>query len=261
MAYFSFKGVHFHYSEQGRGPVVIFLHGHLENRFMWKPVLAQIPSTFRCICIDLPGHGDSGNLGYIHTMEEMSEVVEAFILKNRLKRVTICGHSMGGYVALAFAEKHPDKLKSLILMNSTSKADDPEKKKNRDRAIAAAKRDHKAFIRHSIPMLFRPKHRKSMRSAINRVKKEALKTSAQGVIASIEGMKRRSDREVLLYFAPYNILLLIGESDPVLPLDQLKAQAEAPKVQAVYAPNGHMGHLEDPEIVIPAIRKFIIANR
>ena len=81
MAFFSFKGVNFHYSEQGKGPVVIFLHGHLENRYMWKPVLEQIPLTFRCICLDLPGHGDSGNLGYIHTMEEMSEVVRPIIEK------------------------------------------------------------------------------------------------------------------------------------------------------------------------------------
>lgn len=257
MASFVFKGIEFHYSEFGKGATVIFLHGHLENRHMWQPVLTQIPSTFRVLTLDLPGHGDSGNLGYVHTMDEMAEVVEALVDLKRLKRFILCGHSMGGYVALAYAEKHPDHIKGLILMNSTARADSPEKRKNRDRAITVAKRNHKAFIRHTIPMLFRPKHRRGLVKQVNRVKKDALNTSAQGVIAAIEGMKLRPDREALLHFAPYKVLLIAGENDPVLPFEQLKAQGEAPLVEAVYTPNGHMGHLEDPELVIPAIKKFL----
>ncbi len=215
----------------------------------------------RYITIDLPGHGDSANLGYIHTMEEMAEVVEELVMLKRLKRFILCGHSMGGYVALAFAEKHPDYIKALILMNSTAKADSAEKKKNREKAIITAKRDPQAFIRHTIPMLFRPKHRRGMRKQINEVKAQALKTTAQGVVASIEGMKIRPDREVLLHFAPYKVLLIAGESDPVLDYEQLKTFGEARQVEFVSCPNGHMGHIEDPEIVVPAIRKFISAYR
>jgi pimeloyl-ACP methyl ester carboxylesterase len=257
MANFCFKGVEFHYSESGKGPAVIFLHGHLENRHMWKPVTDTLPHSTRWLSLDLPGHGNSGNLGYVHSMDEMAEVVKAFADHKKLRRFILCGHSMGGYVALAFAEKHPDMVKAMILMNSTSKGDSPEKKKARVQAIKMAKSDHKSFIRHTIPMLFRPKHRRGMLDKVREVKREALKTSAQGVVASIEGMKTRPDREVLLHFAPYKILFIAGENDPVLPFDQLRPQLMAPMVEGVVAPNGHMGHLEDPEIVIPAIRKFI----
>lgn len=240
---------------------MIFLHGHLENRRMWQPVIDELPATTRAVCLDLPGHGESGNLGYVHTMDQMAEVVEALTVRLRLRRFILCGHSMGGYVALAFAEKHPDLVKGLVLMNSTARADSAEKKKNRDKAIAAARRNPQSFIRHTIPMLFRPKHRRGMRATVNTVKQEALKTSPQGAVAAIEGMKIRPDREVLLHFAPYRVLLIAGENDPVLPFDQLKPQTQARQVTAVVTPNGHMGHLEDPGLVIPAIKKFIRENR
>ena len=258
MASFLFKGVEFHYSEAGKGPATIFLHGHLENRAMWKPVTDALPRSMRWLSIDLPGHGDSGNLGYVHTMEEMAEVVRAIADHKRLKRFVLCGHSMGGYLAFAFAERFPDMIKGLILMNSSARADSPEKVKAREKAAASARKNPTGFIRHTIPMLFRPKHRRGMREVVNQVKKEALRTSPQGLVASIEGMKLRPDREVLLHFAPYRVLLIAGESDPVLPFEILKPQLAAARVTPVVAPNGHMGHLEDPEIVIPAIKKFIL---
>lgn len=257
---FIFKSVSFAYSDHDKGPACIFLHGHLENRGMWRGTAAEIPKSYRKICLDLPGHGDSGNLGYIHSMDEMAEVVKALAVHLKLKRFILCGHSMGGYVALAFAEKYPECVKGLILMNSSAKADTPEKKKSRDQAIKAAKRDHRGFIRHAIPMLFRPKHRRGMREKVSEVKKEALKTSKQGAIAAIEGMKERPDREVLLHFAPYPVLFIAAQNDPVLPFEMLQEQLKAPQVEPVVTENGHMGHQEDPDIVIPAIKKFIREN-
>lgn len=257
MAVFKFKDISFAYSDQDKGPAVVFLHGHLENRSMWKPIADEIPKSYRKICLDLPGHGESGNLGYVHSMEEMAEVVKALVDHLKLKRFIICGHSMGGYVALAFAEKFPQYVKGLILMNSSAKADTPEKKKSRDQAIKVAKRDHRKFIRHAIPMLFRPKHRRGMLTTVNHVKQEALKTSKQGAIAAIEGMKIRPDREVLLYFAPYEVLFIAGKNDPVIPFEILREQLKAPQVTPVVAENGHMGHLEDFETILPAIKRFV----
>ncbi|MDZ7845316.1 MAG: alpha/beta hydrolase [Owenweeksia sp.] len=120
-----------------------------------------------------------------------------------------------------------------------------------------AKRDHKKFIRHTIPMLFRPKHRRGMVNVVSQIKKEALKTSKQGAIAAIEGMKIRPDREVLLHFAPYDILIIAAKNDPVIPFEILREQLKAPLVESVLTENGHMGHLEDPELVLTAIKKFL----
>jgi pimeloyl-ACP methyl ester carboxylesterase len=142
-------------------------------------------------------------------------------------------------------------------MNSTARADSPEKQKNRDKAIAVAKQNHRSFIRHAIPMLFRPKHRRLMKDTVNEVKKEALRTSKQGAIAAIEGMKIRPDREVLLHFAPYRVLFIAGKNDPVIPFEFSQEQMKAPQVTGLVTENGHMGYLEDADVVIPAVKKFV----
>ncbi len=257
MQFFRHKEVDFAFSDNGQGPAIIFLHGFLENQQMWDGIATAIPKSFRKICLDLPGHGHSGNLGYIHTMEEMAEVVKALFDHLKLKKAFLMGHSMGGYVALAFAEQHPEMVRGLIMMNSSSRADSPQKKNDRDRAIALVKENHKSFIRNAIPHLFRPKNRRLMREQVNEVKQEALKTSKQGVIAALEGMKIRPDREVLLHFAPYKVLLIAAQHDPVFSFATLEEQFKAGQVEGLVTENGHMAHLEDFETIMPAIRKFI----
>lgn len=227
---------------------------------MWNGIINGLPTALRKITVDLPGHGKSGNIGYIHTMEEMAEMVKALVDKLKLKKVFLVGHSMGGYVALAFAEKHPELVKGLVLMNSTTRADSDQKKKDRDRAIKLVKENHKSFIRNAIPHLFRPKNRRNMLEHVNHVKAEALKTSKQGIIAALEGMKIRDDREVLLHFAPYHFLFIAAKNDPVFPFEVLEDQLQANRVTPCITENGHMAHLEDFETVLTAIKKFVREN-
>ncbi len=257
MAFFEFKGVHFSFSDSGKGPAILFLHGFLEEQSMWTGIINELPASYRKVTLDLPGHGASGNLGYIHTMEEMAEVVKALLDHLKLKKVFLAGHSMGGYVSLAFAELHPDMVKGLILMNSNARADSPTKKKDRDRAIRVVKENHKAFIRVAIPNLFRPKNRRILREVVNEVKAKALETSKQGIVAALEGMKIRPDREVLLHFGPYPVLFVAGKNDPVIPFELLTEQLEAENVSALITENGHMAHFEDTEEVVKGIKKFL----
>ena len=257
MASFEYRSVNFEYSDKGKGTAIILLHGFLENRHMWDELVDWLPKSFRKITIDLPGHGDSDNLGYIHSMDDMAAMVKALADHLKLKKFFLAGHSMGGYVSLALAEKFPDHLRGLILMNSTSRADSDEKKRNRDRAVVLVKRDHKSYIRNSIPNLFRPKSREIYRQSLNHIKKEALQTSKQGVIAALEGMKIRPDREVLLHFSPYPVLFIAAKKDPVLSFDDLNEQMQAEKVESVVTENGHMSHIEDTETVFEAVKGFI----
>ena len=157
--YTNYKNTKIHFTDQGKGSVVVLLHGFLENLTMWNDITPQIVKKNRVVCIDLLGHGKSECHGYIHTMEEMAEAVKAVLKKLRLRKVTLVGHSMGGYVALAFADLFPDNVKGLCLMNSTAQADSEEKRINRDRAIVAVKQNYKTFVRISIENLFRPKKR------------------------------------------------------------------------------------------------------
>lgn len=259
MKYFTFehKQVKFAASQSGQGPAILFLHGFLENSSMWLPLSEALPASYRKICLDLPGHGDSGNLSYIHGMDDMAEVVKSLMQYLRLKKLLLCGHSMGGYVALAFAEKYPDAVRGIILLNSTARADSAERKTNRDRAIAVVKRNHKTYIRHSIPLLFRAKNRRLLRTAVNQAKEEALKTSKQGVIAALEGMKQRPDREVLLHFAAFPVFMIIGENDPVISLHDSLEQVKEHNLKHLLLENGHMSHIEDFDELLVGIKPFI----
>jgi pimeloyl-ACP methyl ester carboxylesterase len=251
MPFCQYKHLNVHYTEAGKGPALVLLHGFLENLRMWDEFIKALQSHYRVVCIDLPGHGLTPNFGYVHTMEDMAHAVKAVLDHLRLRKYALIGHSMGGYVALAFAEFHPDNLRLLGLFYSTAAADSEEQKANRLRAIEAVKHNARTFVRATIPSLFRPKSRKLHKDKINRVKDEALKMNPQGIIAALAGMRERQEREALLHFGPYPVMMVSGKRDPRIPIGSMESQLNAPNTKfKLITPNGHMGHIEDTEACI-----------
>lgn len=251
------KGIDVFYTDSGKGNTVVLLHGFLENATMWNHFIPKLSKNNRVICIDLLGHGKTGCLGYIHTMELMAEVVEAVVNHLEISKFIFVGHSMGGYVALAFAEKNPDAVNGLCLMNSTAMADSREKQENRDRAVVAVKQNHRTFIRMAIVNLFRPKNRIIFSDKINEVINEALQTPLQGVIAALEGMKIRKNREFLLHTGTFKKLMVIGKKDPALDYLSLIEQIKNTDVKMVEFPDGHMSHIENESKLFHEIMYFI----
>lgn len=243
----NFKNTALHYTDTGKGTAIVLLHGFLENSSMWDAFVPEFSKKHRVITIDLLGHGQSECLGYIHTMEDMADAVHAVLHELRIRKAVLTGHSMGGYVALAFAELYPDMVKGIVLQNSTSRADSDERKVNRDRAIKAVKQSYTNFVRMSIANLFSEGNRERLAAEIEAVKQEALTTPLQGIVAALEGMKDRKDREVILHFAPYPVLLILGEQDPVLPYSENIEQVEDTNVRLITYPDGHMSHIENRE--------------
>ena len=224
---------------------------------MWNHFIPELTQKNRVITIDLLGHGATECLGYVHTMEDNADVVHAVLSELRIRKAIFVGHSMGGYVALAFAELYPDTIKGLVLLNSTARADSEERKKNRDRAIKAVKQSFVNFISLSIGNLFSENNRDRLAATIENVKKEALQTPLQGIVASLEGMKIRQDREVLLHLTPFPKLLILGEKDPVLNYEETKEQIENTAVQLITFPDGHMSHLENQDELTAVLKNFI----
>lgn len=252
----TYKNTKISYSDTGKGTAIVLLHGFLENSSMWDFFVAELSKKYRVIAIDLLGHGQSDSHGYIHTMEDQADVVHEILSELRIRKAIFAGHSMGGYVALAYAELYPEQVKALALINSTSRADSDERKQNRDRAIKAVKKDHTAFVRLSIANLFSDTNRDRLAAEIEQVKIEALKTPLQGIVAALEGMKIRKDREVLLHFGPYPILLVLGQKDPVLNYEESIEQAENTKVEVVSFPDGHMSLIENRDGLLEALVGF-----
>ncbi len=251
-----FKNTSISYTDQGKGTAVVLLHGFLENKKMWDAFIPLWSKKFRIITIDLLGHGETECMGYVHSMENNADAVHKVLSELRLRKAILVGHSMGGYVALAFAELYPNMVKGLVLLNSTSRADSAERRTNRDRAIKAVKQSFQNFISLSISNLFSEGNRERLSEAINSVKQETLKTSLQGIVASLEGMKIRVDREVLLHLTPYPKLLVLGKKDPVLDYEETKEQIEDTQVQLLSFPDGHMSHIENQEALQTELLQF-----
>ncbi|MFZ4680186.1 MAG: alpha/beta fold hydrolase [Flavobacterium sp.] len=253
----TYKNTKISFTDDGKGSAVVLLHGFLENKTMWDKYISALSKNHRVISIDLLGHGETECLGYVHTMEDQADMIFAVLISLRIRKIVFVGHSMGGYVALAFAELYPDYVKGLFLLNSSSRADSDERKINRDRAIKAVKQNHTNFVRISIINLFSEDNREVLAKEIEKVKLQALKTPLQGIVASLEGMKIRKDREVLLHFAPYPIQLVLGKKDGVLIYDDTIDQIEGTKVELTTFPDGHMSHIENEKELKIVLLEFL----
>ncbi|MFB3389996.1 alpha/beta fold hydrolase [Flavobacterium sp. LAR06] len=253
-----YKKTKISYTDSGEGNTIVFLHGFLENKKMWQEYVSFFSKQFRIITIDLLGHGESDCLGYVHTMEENANAVQEVLASLKIEKAIVLGHSMGGYVGLAFAELYPQHIQKLVLLNSTSKEDSAEKKVNRTRAIKAVKQNYVSFVSLAIANLFSENNRTRLVSEIEKVKEEALKTSLQGIVASLEGMKIRKDREILLHENKFPVLLILGKNDPVLNYEDSLSQIEDTTVELVSFEDGHMSHIENKEELKPILQEFFI---
>jgi pimeloyl-ACP methyl ester carboxylesterase len=240
-----FKGSTFFYTCQGNGKAIVLLHGFLENQTMWEPFLSVLSENHTVITIDLPGHGKSECKGYVHSMELMAEVVEAVLTQEKIEQATFIGHSMGGYVALAFAERHPEMCSEIVLLNSTPKADTAERKENRDRAIVLVKKHKDAFLSMAISNLFAEANKEIFTAEIESIKHDALKMKTQGIIAALEGMKIRKDRTRLLKKLTIPKTIIAGTLDPIMPVDDLKKIASCCNCQFITWEGGHMSIIEN----------------
>ncbi len=223
---------------------------------MWKDYVDFFSEKYRVVTIDLLGHGESEPLGYVHEMEDNANAVNEVLEYLKIEKATIVGHSMGGYVGLAFAELYPQKIQKLVLLNSTSKEDSAEKKLNRTRAIKAVKQNYVSFVSLAIANLFSENNRTRLSEEIEKVKTEALKTPLQGIIASQEGMKIRKDREWLLKENRFPVLLILGKKDPVLNYEESLSQIEDTTAELISFEDGHMSQIENKEELKTTLSHF-----
>lgn len=245
--------------DKGKGKVVVLLHGFLGSHKIWEQTTNELSKSYRVIAIDLPGHGDTDCVGYAHSMDLMAKCVKSVLDWLRLKKYVIIGHSMGGYVGLAFADLFPDHLNGLCLYHSWGLADSEEKKKDRMRAVAAVKANRGIYTKTTIKNLFATKNLKYLKDEIAFATTIAKGTSKKGIIAALLGMKDRPRRDIILSLVKYPIMIVIGEQDNVLPFEQLLEQAKLIKNKSLLylEHDGHMGFLESPRESNKALRKFL----
>lgn len=254
-----FKREKIFFTDTGKGRVVVFLHGFLGSAAIWAPVIADLSRSYRVIAIDLPGHGKSPCFGYAHSMELMAKCVKAVMDSLKLKKYVIVGHSMGGYVALAFADIFPDNLRGLCLFHSTAYPDSEEKKRDRLRAVNLVKANKNIYTSTTIRNLFATKNLKYLRQEVSFASGIAKQTGRQGIVAALHGMRDRPGRDLILGLVEYPVMMVIGEHDNVLNPADLFEQARLIKKKIVLhlEHDGHFGFLESPRRCNKELRKFL----
>ena len=253
----SFKNIKISYTDSGKGPVVVLLHGFLENKRMWKEIVPKVSNTNRVLAIDLLGHGQTDCFGYIHSMELMAEVVLAVLKLLRIRKITIIGHSMGGYVSLALADKRPEMIRGLCLLNSTSLSDDTVRKKLRERANKMVQSNFTNMVRMSFVNLFGKENKDAFTFEIENALNDALKTSLQGYMACQEGMRIRTNRMAVLKNNSFKKLYILGKKDPVLSVEEALEEAKEIQAESVILSGGHMSHIENTNELLIALQKFV----
>src|SRR5439155_13636424 len=122
------------YDDAGRGKPVVLLHAFPLARSMWRPQVEALRGEFRVIVPDLRGFGETGGFTGAPSVERMADDVAALLDALKVgEPVALGGLSMGGYVALAFARRHPGRLRALVLADTRAEADTADARANRDK--------------------------------------------------------------------------------------------------------------------------------
>lgn len=257
-----YKNTSIHFTVNGQGPVLVLLHGFTESLSIWDGFTKRLSAFSRIVAIDLPGHGQSGCLGQVHTMEEMARCVRTVLDHLEISRCTMVGHSMGGYVSLAFARLYPSFIRGLGLFHSTAVADSREALEVRDKAISVIRQNRKDFLFTFIPSLFAPSNRDRLEPVISMLISKAQQMSSEAIIAAMEGMKFRSDCTDILVQAKFPVLFIAGQQDTRIPIDSILAQSALPETAyTLFLKNaGHMGWAESPEETAGMVGYFASMN-
>lgn len=239
------NGIQFGYDLFGqRGAPIVLIHGFGLNRKIWIPMVTEYLRNQKVILPDLRGHGESEAVPGPYPMALLAEDLVSLLAFLGVEKAIICGHSMGGYVTLAFAEHHPQQMAGMGLITTRAEADTDEGRSNRYEMVEAVKQKGSAPLGDSLgPRLTKDKGlAQEMRTML-------AETPPAGIIGALRGMASRPDRRALLPEIPVPALVVAGEEDQIIDVESAKKMADAlPEGVFLSIPGaGHLPMLEAPE--------------
>jgi Predicted hydrolases or acyltransferases (alpha/beta hydrolase superfamily) len=243
------------YQSVGSGPVLVLLHAFPFDSRMWRQTAAALASQRRVITPDMRGFGLSelGSGGF--SIADLADDLAALLDALKLPAATVAGMSMGGYVALAFARRHRDRLQSLILADSKAAADTPEARQGREAAISLVeKQGVAALLEKQLPRLLSVSASEGLRAEVRALGAQPADT----VIAAIRALRDRPDRTAELPEIAVPTLVVVGNDDALSPPADARAMAAAmPNARVVEIPGaGHLSNLENPDAFNAALKEF-----
>lgn len=250
------------YQSLGTGHAVVLVHGFPADARIWDAVLPELQPGFRLLLPDLPGSGASARLPDL-SIESMAECLVHMLDAEQIQRCILVGHSMGGYVSLAFAERHPERLLGLGLFHATAFADSESKKQDRRKAIALMQRyGSQAFLQQMVPNMFGPTYRKTHPEVIQQVL-DRYQDAPRDILADYySAMMQRPDRSWVLSAIQVPVLFTTGTEDQAAPMSDILQQIPRAAISDMHLwpAVGHMGMLEAPEAgsVLASFARFCL---
>jgi pimeloyl-ACP methyl ester carboxylesterase len=229
---------------------LVLIHGYAEDGTLWDRQTDYLKKGHRVIIPDLPGSGRSPLLPGETSIEELAESIKTVLDTAQIEQCILVGHSMGGYITLAFAEKYPSRVKAIGLFHSTAYPDSEEKIANRRKSIEFIRKNGSApFIRQSTPNLFAGPSRQQHPELVSSLIERYAGFDPDSLVAYYEAMIKRPDRTEVLKKFTGPVLFIIGQQDNAIPLEQSLQQTHMPSISHIYilSQSGHLGMLEESD--------------
>lgn len=245
--------------EGAEAPVLVLLHGYCGSSSYWELVVPELTRFARVIAPDARGHGlSAAPADEVYKMDAFAEDIEELLKHLGVKQAVMLGHSLGGYIALAYAERFGRRLSALGLVHSTTLPDGEDAKAKRDKAAAAIEADGIAsFVDELVPKLFATDRIDKLDTQIARAKEIGQATSKHGAAATARGMKERPDRGSLIRDALMPVLIVTGAKDGIISSGSAFAATGDTTQIVELADAGHMSMLECPEALTASIRGYL----
>lgn len=258
--YYIYEGGKIHYFDEGKGDVILLIHGYLESAEIWGGLFHKLSKNFRVLSVDISGHGQSDLSKKTFSMEFMAGAIRSLMGDLGIEKVFLTGHSLGGYITLAFLELYPERLSGYCLFHSQPFADSPEAIKKREREIkivSAGKKD--LMYPDNVRRMYAEINLERFSSALEHSKKIASGIPAKGIVGVLKGMIARPSRLMVMEEGRVPCLWILGAMDSYIPCGAVQEKVNLPaNAEVVVLENsGHVGFIEEEERTVSVLTRFV----
>jgi 3-oxoadipate enol-lactonase len=247
----SVNGITLAFERLGRGTPLVLIHGYPLDHSIWREVIPFLEPHFDMILPDLRGFGESTTIDSQYNLSMMADDLVSLLDHIGIETAVVTGHSMGGYVALAFAKKYQNRASGLVLISSQAAGDSPERKEERYKTADEVAQKGVEIVAHAMSL--------KLSANLNIqgfVKELILRQSKAGVIGALKAMAVREDATPFMSTFNLPTVLIHGDADVLIPIDRAREiKGENPRVRLVELPKiGHMPMMEAPQKTAEALQ-------
>ncbi|HUG34188.1 MAG TPA: alpha/beta hydrolase [Anaerolineales bacterium] len=237
------NGIELAYERRGKGTPLVLLHGYPLDHHAWDFLAPLLEDTFNLILPDLRGFGKSSTVDTPYTMDNIASDIAGLLDHLGIEKAAVAGHSMGGYVALAFAKGYPDRVSGLGLVSTQTLADPPDRKEGRYKSAAEVAEKGIGGVVETMTPKFTPdeKLQGSAREMMERQR-------PAGFIGILKAMAERMDTSALLASQTIPVVIIHGDADSLIPVDRAR-EAKSAVPDAHFVELKGVGHLPMMEAV------------